>query len=262
MEVLDNIQYVFIAIIVIFAFFIRKQGVSFVEHRVIPHLASFWIPWLFIVCMVVVSWLCFPWDLIGLSILMFGFVLFMIFKPMNVIHGLIGTRGDIRLFLGMFLFINLCFSCIYYFGFFKDSGITYDLNQPHVEFNIFMGEDRDGFFPEVNKENVPDNSVMSHDRSQCRIIAKPLPASPVHSIHYYHRISYKWVLQNTFLTSLMQEPTDLYTFSCTYTGNHNKADNNKRVANCFNWFLVFHIMISWVLLGVFISLIYQKFRNM
>lgn len=245
MKILDNIQYVFIAIIIVLAIFRRDQLLSFWKYRLLPHVSSFWLPWLFVLLMVFTSWLNFPEDLICLSVLMFGFVMFLLFKPMNIIHGLIGTRGDIRLFFVMFFVINLLFSVTYFYGFFKNSGITYDLGQPHVEFKVFDGQDKNlemiKICPRNNVENVPENCHESE--------------------HYYHRIRYKWVLQNTLLTSLMQEPTEFYSFSCTYCGNHDEADRNIYIANCFNWFLVFHILISWVLLGVFISLIYQKFRN-
>ena len=202
------------------------------------HLRSFWMPWLFFVLMFVVSIIPIPWKLCWLSLLTVFFVIALLWRPMNVIHGLIGTRGDIKLYFRMFIYINLFFSGIYYFGFFKHSGITYDINQPHIEFNLFeyCSEKGQPVLCNSGKETLP---IVSRD-----------------SIHYYYKTTYPWVLQNTILTSLMQEPTDFYSVSSTFTGSiREKRYSNYWVAYIFNWFLIFHILISWILLGVFISLL-------
>ena len=204
----------------------------------------FHIPWILFALMLLVAFL--PWEETGAYLLFALIAIFVIVlwrKPMNIIHGLIGTRGNISVFVGVFLFFNFLFSGIYYFSFFKDAGITYDMSQPHVEFAMFEGIDADSLY-------VPKNSSREMIQANCD-----------DSCHYYHKTDYIWVLQNTFLTSLMQEPTEFFSFTCTYNGNHCDKDKNKVLARGFNWFLVFHIMISWILLGVFISLIYQKFRN-
>ena len=163
---------------------------------------------------------------------------------MNVIYGLIGTHGYIGLFFVLFIVINILFSEIYYAAYFKNAGITYDINQPHVEFGIF------------------DSSDLSEKPILCEEQIESLPSTNSDSIHYYYRIERMWVYQNTFLTSLMQEPSDFFSVSSTFTGVRQSADDsNYWLARSFSWFLIFHIFISWILLGVFISLVYQKFRN-
>ena len=256
---------------------------SFFRDRIEPHLRSFWIPWALLCAMLLVSW-CFDNEIrmSSLYVLMGLFVIALILRPMNVIHGLIGTRGDIKMFFFMFLLINLLFSGIYYQGFFRYAGITFDVSQPHVEFNIFENQGRDVEALMIEKEEP----VVWFKKGKARLvdmvgehikgirgsekgrqlkktrIYEHLPQAQTDLAHYYHRIGRIWVVQNTFLTSLMQEPTEFYSFTCTYTGNHDINDKNAQIATGFQWFLVFHILVSWVFLGVFISLIYQKFRNM
>lgn len=252
------------------------------RYRVLPHLYLFWIPWILLSLMLVVTLFDFPWKLSVLALLMFLFVAALVIKPMNVIHGMIGTRGNIVMFFVMFFFINFLISSIYYNGFFRNAGITYDVSQPHVEYNIFKGFPRDteaivvdhgeavsladgqGVVKHFGWEGDPvffpkDWREMMMNKAKAK--AEHHPSDIPVSAHYYHRIRYTWVLQNTLLTSLMQEPTEFYSFTCTYSGDHKAADKNIKLTRSFHWFLVFHILISWIFLGVFISLIYQKFRN-
>lgn len=257
---------------------------SFFRDRLGLHLKSFWIPWVLIGAMLIVS-LCFDYEtrMSSLYVLMGLFVIVLILCPMNIIHGLIGTRGDIKMFFFMFLLINLLFSGIYYLVFFRYAGITFDVSQPHVEFNIFekcdknvdyliveQGAEETIIFEQGKRKHVNRNgwSIITPfynekemSKSQ-NIKMEYVPSNDMELSHYYHRIGPIWVLQNTLLTSLMQEPTEFYSFACTYNGNHEMADRNIRMSRSFHWFLVFHILISWIFLGVFISLIYQKFRNM
>ena len=63
--------------------------------------------------------------------------LLFIIRPMNAVYGLMGTSGSVRLFFFNFLFITFLFACIYQGGFFKYAGISYDVNQPHVDYNYY-----------------------------------------------------------------------------------------------------------------------------
>lgn len=208
------------------------------------HLRSFWIPWLLIGLMLLVSFVDIPSKTCVLLGLVSVFVLILVIKPMNIIYGLIGTHGYIGLFFFIFIVINFLFAGIYYETFFKHAGITYDINQPHVEFNLFE-----------KGHNGPDTATVSPREVN-------LPRTCDDNSHFYYRTRFWWVLRNTFLTSLMQEPTDFFSAANTFTGvTQSNKDPNFNTANTFHWFLIFHIMISWILLGVFISLVYQKFRN-
>lgn len=222
----------------------NKNSFVSIKRDVIPHLKMFWLPWLLLAIMLVVSW--FSCLRIVLVIVMGIFASLFIIKPMQVVYGLIGTHGYIGMFFFLFLLINVVFAGIYYGAFFRKAGISYDVNQPHVEFNIF-------------KKGCQDVSEMI---VLCGSEKETLPVSCTDSFHYYYRTDFSWVLRNTFLTSLMQEPTDFFSAANTFTGKvQNKKDENYLISKIFHYFLIFHIMISWILLGVFISLIYQRFRN-
>ncbi len=258
--------------------FVRKTKVySFLRYRLIPHLYLFWLPWSLLLLILISALSCSPSRLVWLAILMALFVFLLVMRPLNVIHGLIGTRGDIRMFFFMFLLINVLISVVYYYGFFKNAGITFDVSQPHVEFGLFekLGKDVDAMMVEDGKpiemvqggvvKELKWNGIVP--RKAARIDAnfsnkvERIPPKGGETAHFYHRINYRWVLQNTLTTSLMQEPTEFYSFACTYSGDHEEGDRNIKMANGFHWFLLFHILISWIVLGVFIALIYQKFRN-
>lgn len=233
------------------------------------HICTFWYPWLILGVMLGLSLssrMTIPYKTHVLTILAFAFLIVLFFKPMNIIYGLIGTHGYIGIFFLLFFFINYIFAEIYYHTCFEKAGITYDINQPHVEFNLF--DSYDGL----------ERIVL------CSDTLERLPETSKDSIHYYYRIDFSWVMRNTLLTSLMQEPTDFFAVSSTYTGvRYNKEessgswwtklklwldpkhkvdeDPNYEMAKFFQWFSTFHILISWILLGVFISLVYQKFRK-
>lgn len=208
------------------------------------HLFSFWFSWIALAAMLFVSFMDVPNKMLILTILVFIFLAVLIFKPMNIIYGLIGTHGYIGFFFLLFFVVNVVFAGIYYQIFFQNAGVTYDINQPHVEFNLFE-------FDTVSERIVYRSEGI-----------ETLPVTNNDTAHYYYRIDFSWVMRNTLLTSLMQEPTDFYSVSSTYTGvSRNKEDLNYDIAKFFQWFLVFHILVSWILLGVFISLVYQKFRK-
>ena len=209
------------------------------------HIRTFWYPWLILGIMLGVSCFPVPYKTQVLTILAFAFLAVLFIKPMNIIYGLIGTHGYIGIFFLLFFVINYIFAKIYYHTCFEKAGITYDINQPHVEFNMFDSYD--------GSERI----VL------CSDTLERLPETCKDSVHYYYRVDFSWVMRNTLLTSLMQEPTDFFSVSSTYTGERlsKTKDPNYDMAKLFQWFSTFHILISWILLGVFISLVYQKFRK-
>lgn len=219
-----------------------KKYLNALKKDLPSHAMSFWLPWVLLTLMLVISCINLPskpYLLLGLVVV---FVIVLILKPMNIIYGLIGTHGYIGLFFLLFFVINFGFSGIYYYAFFHDAGITYETNQPHVEFALFHNIKEAEMIPEKSEENLPQTSKDSP--------------------HTYYKTTYNWVLRNTFLTSLMQEPTDFFSATNTFTGvTQSSKDPNYTISKTFHWYLIFHIMISWILLGVFISLVYQKFRN-
>lgn len=219
--------------------------------RILKHLGTFWLPWLLLVAMLVVAILQIQWYICIMLGLAAIFILILCIKPMNIIYGLIGTRGNVRYFFILFLLINFLFAAIYYEAFFKKAGITYNLNQPHVEFGMF-----DSFSFSDGRFWVPDTRIVQLGDS-----TENLPVNNHDSAHYYYRVTPLWVLKNTLLTSLMQGPTDFFSIANTYTGDNPYSDHNYNISNGLHWFLIFHVLVSWILLGVFISLIYQRFRR-
>lgn len=214
-------------------------------NQFFSHIGDFWTPWVLLLGMLIIAPFC-EREIAAICLYVLGilFLILLITRPMFIIHSLIGTRGDIRTFFMVFLLINAIFAGIYFFAFFQYAGITYEINQPHVEFNLFE-----------KGCNGPDTATVSPKDVS-------LPHTCDDNPQFYYRTRFGWVLRNTFLTSLMQEPTDFFSIANTYTGPiQDRNDLNFTMSNAFHWFLIFHILISWILLGVFISLIYQRFRN-
>lgn len=193
--------------------------------------------------------------------------LFVFGKPLNVIYGLIGTTGSIKVFISTMLLLNVIFSVIYYFAFFRNAGITYDINQPYVAYGMFNGKyDRNATFE-------------SCDTTYIYGLADSTKAFSVTSeYHTYQPVSFGFVLQNTIMTSLMQEPTDFFSTAAIYNDIMNSAekdiigyckvqmnpiyekDYDKSKSITFNWILILQVFISWIFFGVFISILYNKFR--
>lgn len=205
-------------------------------------------------------------------ILLFALAVLIIMRPMNAVYGLMGTSGSIRIFFLNFVIISLIFSSIYYFGFFKDAGISYDVNQPHIDFQKYAAIAK----PDTTKTNSPiiivstkrDTVYVEHQLDttsytetiiQTHVTRDTIaPTSPP----YYQPISFGQVWRSTILTTLTQEPADLLSIATV----HNEAMESTNVgldkekSELFEWILIFHIIISWIFFGVFISLLYNKFR--
>jgi uncharacterized membrane protein YqjE len=69
----------------------------------------------------------------------------------------------------------------------------------------------------------------------------------------------------------MQEPTDFFSIASTYNTSMvapqfspnkqlKEIELDKQKAKMFQWILIFQVLISWIFFGVFISLLYNKFR--
>jgi len=183
--------------------------------------------------------------------------LLLLSKPMNAIYGLIGATGSIRLFFANFILITAIFAFIYQFGFFINAGITYDVNQPHIDFQMFAGtnkvdsikvsEKRDTIFLETQKDSATVLETYIHvtEEKYC-----------------YQRVGFMKVWRSTIITTLTQDASDLLTIASVHNKAMDSSSNtfNEKKSNLFEWILIFHIFISWIFFGVFISLLYNKFR--
>ena len=92
---------------------------------------------------------------------------------------------------------------------------------------------------------------------------------------HYQRVNILDVISNTVMTSLMQSPTELFSAAATYNRSQDLSNRspeavlpsdvqlqemNIQKAQAFHVLLIFQILISWIFFGVFISLLYSKFR--
>lgn len=209
------------------------------------------------------------------------FLLLMWRKPMNIVYGLIGTKGDIRIYVFLLVFINVIFSAIYHFAFFKDAGITYDINQPYISYGMFH-----------DKDTTAHTVIIRDTTYSYNLIGEQISYTVNSEVHNYQKVEFWYVLKNTFMTSLMQEPSDFFAIASTY--NHAVNDNETDIVgyescapiccrknrNCrsefespifqegrdkekselFHWLLILQVFISWIFFGVFISILYNKFR--
>ena len=210
-----------------------------------------------------------------------GFVAFIITKPMNAVYGLNGTSGNISKFVLLVIIFNIVFSLIYFFGFLKNAGITYDINQPYVSYGMYYNVPKDATktitqLHEIRGETTESKSYyISQKRLESGIIQYDTlvfvsPAMPeshyYEEEHMYNHIRWYKVFQNTLMTSLMQEPTDLFS-NCSVYNNINSPEeqnlngfNDEESCRFFTWILLVQVFISWIFFGVFISILYNKFR--
>lgn len=199
-------------------------------------------------------WILAKWFGSGAIIL---FVILLLAKPMNAVYGLMGTSGSIRLFFFNFLFISLIFGGIYFLAFFKDAGITYDVNQPHIDYHMFSKES--AICPDRVVEHR-DSMILEHqlDSASYKETVVHVTLDTLH----YQRISFGQVWRSTILTTLTQEPADLFTVAAVHNTAMGSSNSNldKQKSSLFEWILLLHIIISWIFFGVFISLLYNRFR--
>lgn len=234
--------------------------------RIYHHVRDFSVIWILIVVFCVGAYFSYNgnWD-IARWIIIIGLIIFGIHflkRPMNVIFGLIGTTGVIRVFVGNIIIINILFAIIYQLGFFQNAGVSYDVNQPHIEYNLFSNPSLEGNTCNIiNSDTTFVKSVLSDEIATYFVTEE--------SFSYQH-IGFETTMYNTVMTSLMQEPTDLFSAAATYNLKQDQiiADNlgiddldrNISKTRVFHWLLNLQILISWIFFGVFISLLYNKFR--
>lgn len=181
----------------------------------------------------------------------------LLIRPMNAVYGLMGTSGSIRLFFFNFLCITVLFAVIYHFAFFKDAGISYDVNQPHVDYSLFVNSTQNEQIKVSEK-----NDTLLFERQIDTISFKESIVSIARDTLHYQRISFWQVWRSSILTTLTQEPADLLTVATVHNSamDSNDVVIDKQKSSYFEWILIFHIIISWIFFGVFISLLYNKFR--
>lgn len=235
-------------------------------------------PWVWIVFVVIFisAWIFVPvdWTIAKWSIRI-ALILFMVLllkKPMNAVFGLMGSEGSIGLFFFNFLFITSLFAGIYQAAFFKDAGISYDVNQPHIDFHkyavavkadttktdlpiITVSTKRDTVYVEHQLDTTSYTETIIQTHVTRDTIMPPAPLQ-------YQPIDFWQVWRSTILTTLTQESADLLAIATVHNEAMESTDVglDKEKSELFEWILIFHIIISWIFFGVFISLLYNKFR--
>ena len=188
-------------------------------------------------------------------------------RPMNAVYGLMGTSGSIRLFFINFLLITLLFAGVYYLAFFKDAGISYDVNQPHIDYMLFAPKESEDTSKDAMNDNPGIKIVEKYDtlvfeRQIDTISFKETIVHATTETLHYQPIDFWYVWRSSILTTLTQEPAELLTAATVFNegmeGCNVLMDKQKSVY--FEWILIFHILISWIFFGMFISLLYNKFR--
>lgn len=195
-------------------------------------------------------------KIIGYSAIAMLFLL-LISKPMNAVYGLMGSTGNIKIFFINFILISLIFASIYYWGFFQQAGISYDINQPHIDYQMFADCNKKD---SVKIETTRDTIYLEHILDD-KAFKEALVHVNTEELHY-QRINFLDVWKSTILTTLTQEPVDLFTNGATYNAAMDKETLHLSMqkASLLHWILILHIIIAWIFFGVFISLLYNKFR--
>lgn len=220
-------------------------------------------PWVWIVFIIIFlsSWIIVPmnWAIAkwAIRIALILFIVLLLKKPMNAVFGLMGSEGSIGLFFANFIGITLVFAGIYHFGAFQNAGISYDINQPHIDFNMFansslkdsarISEKKDTLFLEHKLDSISFNETVIRTTTD--------------TLHY-QKIEFMQVWRSTILTTLTQEASDLFVIASIHNAaiESGNVDLDQEESDLFEWILIFHIIISWIFFGVFISLLYNKFR--
>lgn len=249
------------------------------SKNLFDHLSEFLYIWVLLLalCIAAIFSLYGEWSwargLIWISITLI--ILLLVIRPLNAVYGLMGTSGSISvLFMTLILFCMI-FSWIYYWGFFKTAGISYDVNQPHISYGMFADSTETSskiqlcnLFKKPSLTTTKSISVSSIDTvyiysSDGKTIKDIVIQRKCHLEEMvYQNVDYQTVLRNTVLTFLMQEPTDLFASAATYnTDMSGKGQTvDKQVTESFHWILIIQVLIGWIFFGVFISLLYSKFR--
>ena len=248
------------------------------RNRFFRHLISFPYIWALIIVLLVASVFSLYgyWDvaryLIRPSLVLI--VVLLVAKPLSAVYGLMGTSGSIRVFFVDLIHLCVFFSGIYYWGFFKTAGVSYDTNQPHIDFGLFADSDcsrierKDLFQNQLNEKTIVNRRpgqkeiVYEYESDGVTVRDTVVRSSVIMDEYHYQSIDYQTILVNTVQTFLMQEPTDLFAIASTYNkemaGSAYTVDKQK--TEQFHWILIFQILVGWIFFGVFISLLYNKFR--
>ena len=232
-----------------------KGGVQKWISSVWVHTTDFWFIWALMSGLVILA-LVLKLPTIWVTILEGLFFLYIILKPMGAVYALVGASTSLRAFFINFILITFAFAGIYYGLFFKDAGICFQGDVAQINYTIFKGH------PGINTLLLSDTAQTSFMEE--RVIdgerfSEQVTQTRIESLEY-QRVTLSIVVENTLITSLTQDPSDLYYAISDLGECMNVISSDLKKTQLFSYTLILHILISWLFLGVFISLVYSKFR--
>lgn len=221
---------------------------------VLNHLSDFWHLWLIVLILTTCSFFRFY---LGCQISIVAFLVLFLVKPMTVVYSLAGTFGSIRAFFVALILIMSSFFCIYYFIFFKDAGVSYDNEPTQMICDMFHDQEKNTI-----SIAIPDTNIRIEKRSVSGTVLYDTIESISYKNIHYQKVTWIQVAENTVMTTLTQCPTDFFYLSSIY-GNDldiHVLEKDRPKAMLFSALLILQVLLSWIFLGIFISLLYSKFR--
>ena len=226
--------------------------------RIWNHLLDFWIVWFLLVLLLVLSYVCHcpKWCYYAIEGI---FVFYLLGRPISMVYGLVGGSASIKTFLINFILITLLFSFIYYGLFFRNAGVCYDGDNPQLEYAVFENQTGDIYNAVridttktiLYEERITDSMTIGEQVIQTRVDTLA---------QTYHRVTLGMVIENSLMTSLTQSPSDFFFIISDFGESMNTTSADIATTRLFSITLLIHVLISWIFLGVFISLLYSKFR--
>ena len=224
-------------------------------RSVLLHANDFWFVWALLAGLVLLA-LVLKLPTFWVTILELLFFLYIILKPMGAVYALVGASTSLQAFFINFILITMAFAGIYYGLFFKDAGICFQGEVAQIDYTIFKDH------PDKNMLFLSDTTrttYLEERNLDGKNVSEEVTQTKVETMRY-QRITFSIVLENTLITSLTQDPSDLYYVISDLGESMNAISSDHQKTKLFSYTLLLHILISWLFLGVFISLVYSKFR--
>lgn len=228
------------------------------RKHIFSHFFDFWFIWALLILMLIISIFSHfsMWVVYSIYILTGLYILYTLIWPMATVYSLVGCSASIRTFLMNFFLITFLFSNVYYCLFFKDAGFCYDGNTPVLDYTKFKNvtgvniiTQTDTIKTLVSEERLVNGVAISEKVIQTRV-----------DTIKYHNVTYCIVLKNSFMTSLTQGPSDFFFIISDFGEGMNTCTSDSDRTSLFSVILTIHVLISWLFLGVLISMLYSKFR--
>lgn len=196
---------------------------------------------------------------IPIAIILLRFIL----KPMNTVYALVGTSGSGIEFIIHLLLFFVVFSWIYYCVLFQNAGVCYNNGETFVEYEMFS----DYKHQRIGGSNHIDSiQVVPHIATVCkehtldgRRFYDTIRQTTFDTLHF-KPVKVWVIMENTILTSLQQCPTEFFYCNSVFAKNLAEDLTDKNRVVLFSTILIIQVLFSWLFLGVFISLLYNKFR--